>query len=390
MATQTDAVASNWIDHFPDNFLWSNATLICKGMAPYGAVALEEIDRVGARLKDRQHEPHAWWEEWCAMGSQLEQRAEAAASTGRQATAGNYYLRAGNYYYTGERFIVPGQHKLEVGRKAFRCYHEGLKRRHPNIEFAEIPYEGTTLPALFMKSAYAPKKAPTVVLFNGTDNCKEMSILFAGLEFARRGIHTLAVDGPGQGETRRLRDIPARYDFEVAGTAAYDYVSQRAEVDPVKVVVMGYSFGGYYACRVAAFEKRYAACVALSALHWDLAAWQQKIKERKSIEPTKIAQSNFQFRWVVGAPDDDAAIEMAKRFTLKDVAKQITCPFLVTHGGNDRLVPVQNAKAVYEAVGSKRKMIKIFSTEEGGAEHCHVDNRQVGIDFSADWIAENV
>jgi hypothetical protein len=31
-----------WIDHFPDNFTWSNAMLVTKGMAPYGAVALEE------------------------------------------------------------------------------------------------------------------------------------------------------------------------------------------------------------------------------------------------------------------------------------------------------------------------------------------------------------
>jgi len=30
----------------------------------------------------------------------------------------------------------------------------------------------------------------------------------------------------------------------------------------------GYSFGGYYAARIAAFEKRYAAGVAFSALHW--------------------------------------------------------------------------------------------------------------------------
>ena len=34
-----------WIDHFGDNFLWSNATLILKGMAPYGVVSLEEMDR---------------------------------------------------------------------------------------------------------------------------------------------------------------------------------------------------------------------------------------------------------------------------------------------------------------------------------------------------------
>ena len=31
-----------------------------------------------------------------------------AAAEGREATAGNHYLRAGNYYYTGERFVRDG------------------------------------------------------------------------------------------------------------------------------------------------------------------------------------------------------------------------------------------------------------------------------------------
>jgi dipeptidyl aminopeptidase/acylaminoacyl peptidase len=241
-----------------------------------------------------------------------------------------------------------------------------------------------------MKSPVAKGPAPTVVIFDGMDNCKEMSVLFAGLEFARRGINTLAIDGPGQGESLRLRDIKSRFDYEVPGTAAYEFVAGRDDVDPARMVVMGYSFGGYYTCRIAAFEKRYAGCVALSALHWDLAGWQQRIKERAASEPNKIAQSNFQFQWVVGARDPDSAIETARLFTLKDVAKDITCPFLVTHGSNDRLVPVQNAQILYDAVGSDRKTIKIFQVEEGGAEHCHVDNRPLGIDFVADWIAETV
>ena len=46
-----------WIDHFGDNFLWSNATLIIKGMAPYGVVALEEMDRACERLRPRWNEP---------------------------------------------------------------------------------------------------------------------------------------------------------------------------------------------------------------------------------------------------------------------------------------------------------------------------------------------
>ena len=102
-----------------------------------------------------------------------------------------------------------------------------------------------------------------------------------------------------------------------------------------------------------------------------------------------MAQSNFQWRWVAGAKDEDEGIEIAKKFSLKDAAQHITCPFLVTHGGNDRVVPVENAQKLYDAVGSKNKTIKIFSAEEGGAEHAHVDNRQIGIDFAADWLAEN-
>jgi len=156
------------------------------------------------------------------------------------------------------------------------------------------------------------------------------------------------------------------------------------------VVIMGYSFGGYYSARIAAFEKRYAAGVAMTALHWDLAGWQQKIKEKAQAEGTKVAQSNFQFQWVVGAADTEGSIEIAKRFTLKDVAHQITMPFLVTHGANDRVVPVENAQKLYDALGSAKKTLRIFTAEDGGAEHAHVDNRQVGVDFIADWIAENL
>ena len=48
-----------WIDHFPDNFLWSNATLILKGMAPYGVVSLEEMDRCCEKLRAGESEAGA-------------------------------------------------------------------------------------------------------------------------------------------------------------------------------------------------------------------------------------------------------------------------------------------------------------------------------------------
>jgi len=375
----------NWIHSFPEHFQWSNATLIAKGMAPWGAVALGEIDAVVQRLHARVNEPEAWWEEWTAMAAKIEQTADTAAKERRDASAGNYYLRAGNYYYTGERMVPPGDQKLGIYRKSLRCSHEGLKRRYPNVEIVDVPYEGAALPAYFMKSPVAKGRAPTIVLFDGLDNCKEMSVLFAGVELAFRGFHTLAIDGPGQGEALRLRNLPSRYDYEVPGRAAYEYVASRKDVDPRRVAIMAYSAGGYYAPRAAAFEKRYCACVAWGP-HYDYHAVWEKRWEAMKADPNKVATSHFQLPWVLGVPDMDAAMEKLKKFTLAGVAKEITCPMLICWGSEDKLISREIAEKLYSEVGSRDKTIKAFTEEDGGFEHCQVDNRQVGIDYIADWL----
>ena len=376
-----------WIDHFPGNFIWSNATLVTKGMAPYGAVALGEIDEVCERLRRRQGDPHAWWEEWSALGARLEKAADAAETRGSRISAGNLYLRAGMYYFTAERFIVPGEEKRAMGRKAIECQTKGILRRYPNVERVEVPYEGTSLPALFMRAPGVSGRAPTMVAFDGLDNCKEMSVLFNGLEFAARGWHTLAIDGPGQGESLRLRDIKTRHDYEVAGTAAYEWVAARPEADAKRVAVMGYSFGGYYAPRIVAFEKRYCACVAFGAMHWSMETWVDGIRSAVKKDARSSAQSHFQVPWAFGAKDLGEAVAMAKRFSLAGVAGGIECPVLVVHGENDRIVPLDSAQRLFEAIGSKRKTLKIFTAAEGAAEHCQVDNRQLGVDYIADWLA---
>jgi pimeloyl-ACP methyl ester carboxylesterase len=385
----TEKVGS-WKMQFPGNLAWSNATLVTKGMAPYGAIAMAEVDEVCQRLDSRQAEPDAWREEWSAMGQRIEAQAEAAAARGHERTAGNAWLRAGMYFFTAERFIYPGEEKRSLGERAIRCQQAGLLRRHPNIEKVEVPFGETTLPALFMKADTRVNAgpAPTIVVFDGMDNCKEMSVLFCGLEFAARGWNTLAIDGPGQGETLRLRGLYARHDYEVAGTAALDCMLQRGDVDPDAVVVMGYSFGGYYAARVAAFEQRYAAGVTFAALHWDLAAFQREVLKKQLADPKATAQSAFHFAWIMGClGEPEAAIRKAEQFSLQGVADKVTMPFLVVHGAEDKVVPVAAARKLYDELGSRDRELKIFTTDEGGSGHCCVDNRPLGVDFIADWIS---
>src|SRR5476651_979178 len=316
---------------------------IVKGMAPYGAVAMAEVDRIGQRLNARAGEAdldRAWQEEWSAVADRLAKVADAAAAEGREITAGHHYMRAGNYYYSAERFIPPGDEKLAMYRQALRCYQSAMARLNPDIERVEVPYEGQSLPAWFVKGRGLGKR-PTVVLFDGMDNAKEMSVIFAGLDFAKRGINTLAIDGPGQSETLRLRNIPSRHDYEVPGRAAYDFIAARPEADPKRVAVMGYSFGGYHAPRIAGCDKRYAGCIAFGAMHWDMHEWVAGNKAKLAVDARTSSTSNFQFRWVVGAPDNATALEWSKRFTLEGIAQRIECPFLVLHGEDDRVVPLE-------------------------------------------------
>ena len=111
---------------------------IVKGMAPYGAIAMDEVDRIARGLKARAGETdldRVWREEWAAMADPVAAVADTAAAEQRHITAGNNYMRAGNYYYSAERFIPPGPEKMAMYHKALRAYHAAaMQRLHPEIE----------------------------------------------------------------------------------------------------------------------------------------------------------------------------------------------------------------------------------------------------------------
>lgn len=386
----TDSSRTHLFEYFPGNFVWSQQINAMVDMANWGTASLGEIDQVGRKLKGREGDGEAWFTEWEAMAAHQQRMAEAAVAANHPLTAGTYYLHAGLYHLYAERFIPPCDKKWESYRKSMHCFEAGYARRFPNIERVEVPYEsGKSLPAYFMKAPGGGKK-PTVVCFDGLDSSKEMSILYIGVELANRGYHTLAIDGPGQGEALRLRNIPSRYDYEVPGAAAYDYVAARADVDAQRIGVMAFSLGGYYTPRMAAFEKRYAAAVAWGA-HWDYhAVW---VKRRKHMEEggKNTSSSMFQLPWVMGAPDMDSAMEKIKQFKLEGVADKIEMPILIVHGENDTIVPVDIAHQLNNAITrSRKKTFKVFTVADGGSEHCHGDNRIIGTNYVADWIADTL
>jgi dipeptidyl aminopeptidase/acylaminoacyl peptidase len=379
---------SHWFEYFPSNHMWSQGMMFGIEMAAWGAASIGEIDQIGQKLRGHEGDNERWWAEWTEMAKRIESFGDAEEAKGHKLTSGAYYLRAAIYYFCGERFVPPSDRKWDTYRSCLRCFGKGIERRFPQIERVEVPYEGTTLPAWLLK-ANTIEPAPAVVMFDGLDNAKEMSVLFGGVEIAARGIHVLAIDGPGQGEALRLQGIPSRYDYEVPAGAAYDWLATRPEVDTARVAVMGFSMGGYYAPRAAAMDPRFAACVAWGG-HFDYhESW---VRRRKIMESggTKLSAPGFQLPWVLGMPDIEACMKKLENYRLTGIAEKMVCPFFCLHGENDTIVQVDFAQRLYDAVGSENKTLRVLTAFEGGSEHCQEDNRQVGANIIADWLADNL
>ncbi len=95
----------------------------------------------------------------------------------------------------------------------------------------------------------------------GLDSTKE-ELQATAEYFLARGLATLAVDGPGQGEAEY--ELPIEPAYEKVATAAVDFLQDRAGLDADRTGLFGVSLGGYYAARAAAYEKRLRAVVALA------------------------------------------------------------------------------------------------------------------------------
>ena len=390
MNVAAEPAASHWFEYFPGQYMWSQTMMMAIGLSAWHAADFGDVDRVGRRLRNHVSNDEAWFREWRVIAEEAERRAREAEAKKRAVTAGDAYLRAATYYFFAERFLNhTNPDKLTAYRKSIDCLLQGAAIAMPKLEKVDVPFEASHLSAYFNPPPDGSSaRYPTVVFFDGLDICKEITVHF-GRELNRRGIACLLVDGPGQGESLRMQGIPSRHDYEVAASAAVDYLERRNDVDSARLGIMALSMGGYYAPRCAAYEKRFKACVAWGA-HYDYhALW---IARRKVMEAggSRISAPNFHLPWVLGVDNMDQAMEKLKPFTLKDVGKDITCPILVTHGERDTIVPVANAHRLFDEIAAKDKELCVFVPEEGGAEHCQVDALQIGLAYMADWMKEHL
>src|SRR5258708_39845 len=202
----------------------------------------------------------SWCEQWCAAGAVHEQLGRDALAAGRQRSAGAHLSQAAAYYHFAKFMFVHDIDQMRAAHlMAVRCAGDALPFLDPPGERVEIPFDGATIAAVLRRPG-GPGPHPAVVMIPGLDSAKEEFRPTEDL-FLSRGIATLSVDGPGQGEAEY--DLAIRPDWEVPGAAIIDALGALPGVDASRIGVWGVSLGGYYAARVAGGDDRVHACISL-------------------------------------------------------------------------------------------------------------------------------
>ncbi|MGH9089064.1 MAG: alpha/beta hydrolase family protein [Acidimicrobiales bacterium] len=315
------------------------------------------------------------WEDWCRewgkTAEEYEVLAQRAEESGTIVTARDAWRRAAMCWHWGKFvFMVDPDQQRAASDRTVADYAKGAAGLAPPAERVLIPYGETHLPAYLRIPAGVSGRSPVVVMAPGLDSVKE-ELQSTAEYFLARGMATLAMDGPGQGESEY--ELPIEPAYEKAATAAVDFLQERAAVDPDRIGMFGVSLGGYYAARAMAYEPRFKAGVALAGpyrfdLEWD------------TLPP--MTRATFQHR--SRSADDASAREHAAQLTLEEAAPHITSPLLVVHGYLDRLVgPVHAERLAKEAPGAQLLMYQ--DGNHGVANHAFESRSAF-----ADWLAARV
>ncbi len=381
---------STYFMYFPGNYRWSAAFINMIGCATYGGAEIGELHKIGRMLKDKGPEDDAAWFDACVkVADGVNAHAERWDQQGHRFAAAHAYLRACNYYQMAERFRTPKDKTgLDIYRKGVECFHRHVALTDLKIEIVEVPYEGKSLPGYFVHAQNPKsKRVPCVVFFDGLDITKEIQFVRGVSDLLKRGISCLVMDGPGTGEAIRFRGFMLRHDYEAAGSACIDFLEKRADVDPKKIGVVAVSLGGYYAPRCAAMEPRFAACIAWGA-QWDYyATWKKRIDASFK---TSLSVPGHHIMWILGVDSLDAALKALEPYRLDGVMQKMRCPFLLVHGADDEQIPMADAQKQFDACGSKDKTLRVFTAEEGGAQHCQRDYLTLVVAEMWNWFEEKL
>jgi 2,6-dihydroxypseudooxynicotine hydrolase len=345
---------------YPSRFLAHRFRFLANG------VDIHDLETTLSRVQEWDN----WCRAWCETGRAHEERAERALSEGRSFTSAQYYLRAAScYHFAQNLFYEDLEQKSRAQHLKVAAFKKGAPALSPAPESVEIPFDRITM-AANLRIPLGSGRVPGVILIPGSDASKEE---FYPREqyYLDRGLATLSLDGPGQGET--WFKMRMRLDYEKAISAAIDYLQSRPEIDGSRIGLWGGSFAGYLVVRAAAFDKRIRACVEnCGPFEVSYYRWDDLLRLRR-----------FNYLW--GTSDANEADKVARQVTLAGVIEKVECPLLVMHGKTDVVTPYEEAVKIYEAARCPKELL-LF---DDGNHVCH-NLHHIIRPITADWMRQKL
>lgn len=307
-----------------------------------------------------------WIDFWCGHGDKHRLAAERCETQGNALSAGLAYRRAAACYHFAKFVWVDDEAKNRIATEAaVACNNKALRLLDPSHRRIQAGAGEFRVIANLRIPPGADDPFPLVVLIPGLDSTKEE---FPSWEqvFLDRGLATLTVDGPGQGEVFHLGTrIQPAYDRSLE--IALDAVSPDPRVDMTRVGVAGTSLGGHYAARAAAFVDRVRAVIAISPPY--------AVTFGSAPAHTRAA-----LRFYARTTSDDDAQRHLADLNLEGIAARITQPAIFATGRQDRIVPWEQTKAIASETPNGRFLLY----DDGN--HALTNKAHEVRDMTADWM----
>ncbi len=361
------------------------------GRQIYSGSNAEECAEVASRIVDG--DPESWQKEWVDLAQHVEEQAETAVNAGDLAGAREAYLRACTYYRAPLFIMHPQDTAFYANwRKMHACFQEAAGLFEPPIETIHVPFQGQFLPGYFWKVDNSGQKRPTLIVIGGLETFAEDCYFMVGPAGPRRGYNVITADLPGQGlNPDRSMFLEARMGMSVA--AVVDYALARPEVDPDRLAVFGFSWGGHIVFKGAQHDRRIKALIANPAMPdvFRAARAQQANRGRGD----RIGRIVFeQIAWRMGLKISrnprDIIRRIAKAYDYfmfgKAKPSKIHCPTLCIAGEGEAKITLDVAHECFGQLPNPLKKLVIFTKEEGGEAHCQVDNLALPNQVIFDWL----